>query len=448
METKGLYRQMAKVALPISVQGLVTSSLTLVDNLMVGSLGESELSSVGVAANVFFVYYLLCWGFCAGGATFLAQFFGAGDKDHIRKTLGLMTTICSGVALVFFLVTFLAPVAVMSLFTDIDVMLDIGQGYMRIGSFSMLFLAITIPGEAALRAVQKPNLPLIVGIISFSTNTLLNYILIFGKFGAPALGVEGAAIATSTARALEAFLILRFVLSRHSALGGQLRDYLGWGRELARRVIYNAIPTTINESLWGLGVTMYAAAFARVSVTAYASVQASLAINDLFEMASFGVGDASLILLGQKLGEGKLEEARLYGKKFLRAGLVVGLALGFLLFVFGRPIVSLFDFTPEGAAYTRSILRFFSFYLVINLLNAILVTGVLRSGGDTRFAMVADAGSVWVLGVPAAFLTALVLHWPIDLCVASTFLEGVVKLVVLYWRYRQGKWVKNVISGL
>ena len=439
---------MFKVALPISVQGLITSSLTLVDNLMVGSLGESELSAVGVAGNVFFVFFLLIWGFCAGCSTFLAQFFGAGDMKNIRKTMGFMWLVCGIIAGLFFLMTFGFPRAVLRFFTDIPVMIDLGAAYMRIAAFSTLFLVLVIPCNTALRSIQKPHIPLVTGIISFATNTVLNYILIFGKFGVPRMGVEGAALATCIARAFEFLIVAYLIFGGRVPVSGRPREFFGWSGELVRRILRNAIPVTLNESLWGLGVTMYAAAFARVSVTAYAAVQASLAINDLFQTAGMGVGDASLILLGQKLGENKLEEARIYGRKFIRAGLVVGIAVGLLLILCGRPIVGLFDFTEEGAVYARHILTVFGVMMPVSLINMIIVTGLLRSGGDTRFAMIADAGSVWLLGIPAAFLSALVFHWPIDLCVAAVQFEAVVKLVVIYLRQKQGKWVKNVISGL
>ena len=448
VDSKTLYKNMAKVALPISVQGLITSSLTLIDNLMVGSLGESELSAVGVAGNVFFVFFLLCWGFCAGCSTFLAQFFGAGDMKNIRRTMGFMMCCCAVIAAVFFSTMFFFPKTVLRFFTDIPVMIDLGSQYMRVAACSIPFLVFILPGSTALRSIQKPHIPLATSTVSFATNTFLNYVLIFGHFGAPHMGVVGAALATCIARALEAAIVLYLILGGNVPVSGKIREYFGWSKALMGRVMRNAIPVMLNESLWGLGVTMYAAAFARVSVTAYAAVEASLAINDLFQMAAMGVGDASLILLGQKLGEGKLDEARVYGRKFMRAGLIVGIIVGGLLILAGRPIVSLFDFTPEGAHFARNILIILGILMPVSLINMIIVTGLLRSGGDTRFAMLADAGSVWLLGVPAAFLSALVFKLPIDLCVLTVQFEAFVKLVVVYIRARQEKWVRNVIGGL
>lgn len=448
IDSKTLYKNMAKIALPISVQGLITSSLTLIDNLMVGSLGESELSAVGVAGNVFFVFFLLIWGLCAGCSTFLAQFYGAGDMKNIRKTMGFMWMACGIIAGLFFIMTFGFPRAVLRFFTDIPVMIDLGASYMRIAAFSTLFLVFVIPCNTALRSIQRPHIPLVTGIISFATNTVLNYVLIFGHFGAQRMGVEGAALATCIARAFEFLIVAYLIFGGRVPVSAKPQAFFGWSGELVRRVLHNAVPVMLNESLWGLGVTMYAAAFARVGVTAYAAVQASLAINDLFQTAAMGIGDASLILLGQKLGEGKLEEARIYGNKFIHAGLVVGVVVGVLLILAGRPIVSLFDFTPEGAHYARNILTIFGIFMPVSLLDMIIVTGILRSGGDTRFAMIVDAGSVWLLGVPAAFLSALLFHWPIDMCAAAIQIEAVVKLVVVYIRQKQGKWIRNVIAGL
>lgn len=229
---------------------------------------------------------------------------------------------------------------------------------------------------------------------------------------------------------------------------GPLREFFGFGKDLAVRVVRNALPTTINETMWGLGTSLYIAAFARISITAGAAVQACNTINSLFSMVAFSIGDAVLILVGQKLGENKRDEAYEMAKKMTTLAIAVGVVLGGLTIVFGKPILSLFDFSEEGAADAWKILIVYAATLFLDVYNGTVVTGVLRCGGDTRFAMLTEVGTVWLIGVPLAFITSLVLKWPIFLAVLAVKAEGFVKCVFLTLRFKSRKWLNNVIGGL
>ena len=190
------------------------------------------------------------------------------------------------------------------------------------------------------------------------------------------------------------------------------------------------------------------AAFARIGITAGAAYQACNTISNLFAMLAFSVGDAALILIGQKLGEGRLEEAYDMGKKFLVLALSVGAVMGAFSLLFGKPILGLFDFTPEGADMAWKTFIVISCVLWLEVYNGLIVTGILRCGGDTRFAAFADVGTVWVIGVPVAFLTSLKLCWPIYFAVMAVRCEEVVKGIFLTYRFFSKKWVRNVIKGL
>ena len=238
------------------------------------------------------------------------------------------------------------------------------------------------------------------------------------------------------------------MFGRRNILRGPLKEYFSFSKALAVRVVKNAIPTTINETMWGLGTSMYVAAFARIGVTAGAAYQACNTISNLFSMLAFSVGDAALILIGQKLGEGKKEEAFALGRKLLVLGITLGVILGGIALIVGKPILGLFDFTPEGADMAGKTFIVYASLLWLEVCNGILVSGILRSGGDTRFAAVAEVLTVWCIGVPVAFLTALKLGWPIYFAALAVRSEGVVKAVILLLRFRSKKWVKNVIEGL
>lgn len=448
INNKALLKMMGKVALPIAAQSLIASSLNLIDNLMVGSLGELELNAVGVSVQLFFINWMLLFGFTGGAATFISQFYGVNDIKNIKKTTGFALTVAVGIGLLFFIVAMVFPQYVLRIFTKFPEVIELGVVYIRAGAPCFLFLAITQPFTVALRATQQTKLPLYAGVTALAANTVLNYTLIFGKFGAPALGVQGAAIATSIARFIEMSIILYIVFGRKNIVAGKLSEYLGYNRQLAARIAKNALPTTINETMWGLGTSLYVAAFARISITAGAAIQACNTINNMFSLAAFSVGDAVLILVGQKLGEGKKELAYEMSKKMTVAGVIIGVIMGLGVIAAGEPLLSLFEFTEEGADAAMKILIIYGATMGLNLYNGIHVTGTLRCGGDTRFAMFTEVGTVWIIGVPMAFITSLYLGWPIYFALLAVKSEELVKGIILTKRYLSRKWLRNVIHDI
>lgn len=193
---------------------------------------------------------------------------------------------------------------------------------------------------------------------------------------------------------------------------------------------------------------MYTAAFARIGITQYASIQAANIIQNLFQMAAFSMGDAILILVGQKLGQGKQQEAYKLARKLLKITVVIGISFGLLLILLAKPIISLFNFTPLGNHYTFMILLVYGLTMVLAVYNGVNITGVLRCGGDTKFAMFTEVSTVWIIGVSVAFVTALVFHWPVFLCVLAVKFEEAVKCCILTWRFLFKRWVNNVIDDM
>lgn len=448
IKNRDLMRMMGKLALPIAAQSLIGSSLSLIDNLMVGSLGELELNAVGVSVQLFFINWMLLFGFTSGTATFISQFYGVGDMKSIKKTTGFGLTVAGGIGLMFFFVGMAFPEYVLRIFTRFPEVIELGVVYIRTGAPCFLFLAITQPFTVALRATQQTKLPLYASVTALVLNTFLNYVLIFGKFGAPALGVQGAALATSIARFVEMSIILFIVFGRKNIVAGKLSEYFSYGKELAMRIVKNALPTTINETMWGLGTSLYVAAFARIGITAGAAIQACNTISNMFSLAAFSVGDAVLILVGQKLGEGKPELAYEMSKKMVVAGLIIGAIAGVGLIAAGEPLLSLFEFTEEGADAAMKILIIYGALMWLNLYNGIHITGTLRCGGDTRFAMFTEVGTVWLIGVPAAFITSLYFGWPVYFALLAVKSEELVKGIILTKRYLSKKWLNNVIKDI
>lgn len=448
ISNKEFLKKIAFIALPIAIQSVIASSLSLVDNLMVGRLGEAELAAVGIATQIYFVHWMLVFGFTSGVSTYMAQFLGAKDERGMKKTIGIALAVCFSVSVIFFLVAEFFSVYVMRIFTSDELLIRMGADYIKIAAPSLLTVSITVPFQTALRVTKQTHIPLFISIAVFSTNTFLNYCLIFGNFGMPKLGVSGASLATMIARTLEILTVLTVVFVFKNRVAAGLGVYFSWSRELFLRVIRNAVPTMLNETIWGLGNAMYVAAYARLGVTAYAAVQVGTVINSLFSMAGFSLGDAALILVGEKLGEGDTKYALELGKKILKTAIVTGIIFGIGLIAVSQKLVPLFDLTEKGREYAIIIIAIDAIFLALVLYNGICVVGLLRAGGDTLFAMLIETGSIWLYAVPMAFATALLFHLPVYLVMFCVKTEEILKCAILTKRVISQKWVKNVVSDI
>lgn len=448
ISNKEFFKKITFIALPIAIQSVIASSLSLVDNLMVGRLGEAELAAVGIATQIYFVHWMLVFGFTSGVSTYMAQFLGAKDERGMKKTIGIALAVCFSVSVIFFLVAEFFSVYVMRIFTSDELLIRMGADYIKIAAPSLLTVSITVPFQTALRVTKQTHIPLFISIAVFSTNTFLNYCLIFGNFGMPKLGVSGASLATMIARTLEILTVLTVVFVFKNRVAAGLGVYFSWSRELFLRVIRNAVPTMLNETLWGLGNAMYVAAYARLGVTAYAAVQVGTVINSLFSMAGFSLGDAALILVGEKLGEGDTKYALELGKKILKTAIVTGIIFGIGLIAVSQKLVPLFDLTEKGREYAIIIIAIDAIFLALVLYNGICVVGLLRAGGDTLFAMLIETGSIWLYAVPMAFATALLFHLPVYLVMFCVKTEEILKCAILTKRVISQKWVKNVVSDI
>ena len=448
LSTSALNKRIAKIAAPIAVQGMVSATLTMVDNLMVGLLGETELAAVGVGGQLFMIHYLVLFGLVSGSATFAAQFYGTRDMANIRKVIGFAFMLLGVLGLLMFFASNLLTIPILSIYTNDPAVRDLAAQYVRICSPAFLMLAVSSPLEMAFKATQQVKIPMVISAVVFSSNTFINYIFIFGKFGMPRLGVAGAAVGTICARTIELLLNLYFAFRSSNEFRGSVRSYFGWDRELIVRIVKNATPTTINEFLWSLGQTMYVAAYNRIGTTAYAAYQAANSIFNIFSFASFSIGDAALILLGEKLGEGDKLSTWVMSKHFIKLAIEVGLVVGMFTIVIAKPLSGIFDLTDEGKRDVFLVIIVFGATMFLDLFSGLMITGILRAGGDTRFAMIAESSCVWLVGVPMAFLAALVFHLPIHIAVLLTRTEQLVKNTILLNRYRSKKWMNTVIEDL
>ena len=447
-EDKKFYKSILTIALPIAIQNLISNSLNMVDTMMIGKLGVTEIAAVGLANQYFFFFALILFGINSGAGIFIAQFWGQKDVKNIRRMLGLCLITGISVASIFTIGGFYFPQQILRLFLkNLDV-IKLGSNYLKIVCLSYILNTISFAYAFACRSIGKAKVPMYASIIALLSNTFLNYILIFGNFGFPRMGVEGAAIATVLARVIELILILGLIYNEKGVLAARLHELTDLSMNFIKRYFKTATPVILNEGFWALGMVMYSAAYAKIGKTELASAQIANTIQSIFLVVSMGLANSTAIMIGNKIGAKKEKLGIVYAKRFSIIAPLAGAIMGMGLFLASPLILSFFNLEAKAYNDTRGILIVMSIYMAIKVFNTTMIVGILRSGGDTKFALFLEVGSVWLVGVPLAFLGALVWRLPIYYVVAIVSLEEILKILIGVPRIISKKWMKNVISSI
>lgn len=441
---KSFYKKLLTLALPILLQSLVTSSLNLVDNLMIGQLGEVSIAAVGLGNQIYFLANLFMMGVCGGTSIFFAQYWGKKDLDSIHKTmgLGLMLTVIIGT--IFTLSATIFPSFVMRIYSKDILVIEEGTRYLRIAALSYMPYAISCIFITVLRSTGRVKIPLFVSVIALGMNTILNYALIFGNFGMPEMGVKGAAIATLTARMVEAILILTIVYVRKYDIGGKINELFSFSSQFFKHIMRKISFVMMNEGLWAIGTTCYSIVYARMGTDIVAAMNISGTLFNLIFIFALGIGSAVSIMIGNSLGADQYDQAKEYAKKGIKAAVICGVIVAGLMLLARDSILSLYSIQPEVLAKARTITNFSTLILPINCIEFTLFIGILRAGGDTKFCTYVDIGALWVVGLPLAVLGAFVFHLPLVFVYLLARTESLTRVVLCYLRYRSNRWVNNV----
>lgn len=457
MNMKQLYRNMLDdkkfikkaiaIAIPITFQLLLNTTLNFIDILMIGSLGETTIAAVGLANKVFFVFSLLLFGICSGSSILTSQYFGKKDIKSIRRVLGISLVIGLIGSIFFVIPGILCPKLVMNIFTPSTNTIAIGASYLAIVAISYPLTAITNVYTAVLRSINEVRLPVVISLASIFINIVLNYTLIFGHFGTPALGVQGAALGTLIARIIECLSILTIIYIKNGPAAAKIKELIDFNKEFTKKFFITVTPVIINEFMWGLGVTMYSLVYGRMGDGAVAAITITQNVEQIITVMFQGIGSATAVILGNELGANKLEKADIHAKYLIVMQLVLSLVMGVVCFLIKMPLIRLFSVSEFVALDISKCLIVFIIYLPFKMFNLVNIVGVLRSGGDTKAALFLDVTGVWIIGIPLAFLGGIFLGLPIYIVYAMVMFEEVYKFILGIRRYRQKKWLKNIVGN-
>lgn len=445
VESRKFYSILLTLAIPIIVQNFLSSSLNMVDNLMIGNLGEESIAAVGQANQLFFLFTLMSFGLNSGGAIFFSQFHGNKEYKRLKGYIGLTMVMGTLIALVFSFLAIVVPERIMGIYSEDPTVLQESVNYLRIVGFSYVVNNLSFTMVFALRATNQAFMPMMSSIAGLVTNTVLNYFLINGYYGFPRLEVRGAAIATLIARVLE-FLILFYVMFiRKNILNAKFKELLSFNRENVRKYLSIASPVILNETFWSLGIIVYNYSYSKLGVSAFASIQIQNTITQLFYVFSFGICNAAAIVTGNLIGKGDIELLKDYSRRIIRLTLAIGLTTSAILFLLKEPILSLYVLEEGTRATALRLLTIVCLAIPIRFLNVLFVVGLFRGGGDTRFSLVAEITSLWFVGVPLVTLGALYFRLPVETVLLLSITEEVVKFFICFPRFRSYKWIRSII---
>ena len=443
---KQFFRLALTLAIPIALQNLLTSCAALIDTSMVLPLGNDATSAMGVAGRFPFFLNLACFGLSSGCATMISQYWGARDKDGIRRTFGLLLLLSAAFAAFISSALFFAPVQMMHIFTDDENVAALGAEYLKVYSVAAFFAMFSQVAGAALRAVEQVTLPLISSVFSVVINTFMNYCLIGGHFGFPAMGLRGAAIATAIGFAVQALILLAYLLFSGTVLRAPIRAYFGWTRSYLKKFLRVVSPALINELLWSLGTNVYVMVLARQGNEFYSGYTVFETVQQLFFVFFAGICHACAIIVGKTVGEGQLSVAKIYARRFLIMTPIMGVIFGMLVIVTRYPILSLLDIETVLAKETAAdCLLLYALWLGFRMIPYTCICGIFRAGGDTVIGCIYEISSMYFISIPCVVLLGYFTSIPFTMLVLCMFVcEDLPKSVLCIFHFFRGRWIRQI----
>jgi len=416
--------------------------------VFVGQKGDTAVAAVGLAGQIAFLLNLVHFGIISGAAMFTAQFWGRQDIPNLKRVLGLCLMFAISASAVFFAISQFVPEWFLGIYSKDPEVIAMGAEYVRTFSWTFLFMAVSASYVFVMRSTGSVKLPTYVSVGVLSLNTLLSYVLIFGYFGMPEMGVQGAAVAAVIARALECVILLYVIYAYKFPVAASIKELTDFDLAFTARVIKPMLPVMLNELFWSLGITTYNAIYGRMGTEALATVNIVSPIEQIAFVVFVGLANATSVLVGNRIGAGKDDEAYLYGGRSIGLGIAGGVLLGLLLQIFKVPALSLFNVSSEVLQNASVMVNIVSIFLWVRVNNMTIVVGILRAGGDTRFSLFLDGIIIWLVGVPFAALGAFYFHLPVYFVYLCVMSEEVTKWILGIFRWRSRKWIHNLASQM
>ena len=433
-------KQVINIAIPVALQSMLQSSFSMIDQIMVGQLGEKSIAAVEIAGKPGFIYSVVVGAVCTIAGIMISQYIGKKDRESEEKSICVNFLVMMLTGIAFFFISRMFPLQFIRLFTNDARVISEGSVYLGIIGWTFIPLGITNIFGAAIRCRGKSSWPLYVGFVSATLNTGLNYCLIFGNYGMPMLGVKGAAYASVISQVAGAVLIIVMFFR----LYGRIRYSVSLGKENYWQYLSMLIPIVINEFLWSVGQSINTFVYGHMSTDELAGMSLTGSLQGLTIGALSGIAQAAGILVGKRLGEGQYDQAYQESKKLCVYGFIGSILFSVTIMALKTPYVHLFNGSDDVRAIGLALLTAFAVLMPIKVLNMILGGGIIRSGGRTKYIMMIDMLGTWLIGVPIALVTGLVFKFPIVWVYFMLSQEEVVRFIISIFMFRSRKWMNTI----
>ena len=438
---RSLRKEIVRLALPIALQQFMTALVGACDAIMLGKLSQDAMSAVSLATQVTFVFNLFMFAFMAGENMFVAQYYGKGDYTGISQVFSLVTKICGCIAVVFLAGTLFFPEQLMRILTNEETLIVLGSEYLRVIGISYVFSGIAQTFLAIMKNCGAVNMSTLINGVMVMLNIVLNAVFIFGLSGFPKMGINGAALATVLATVVQFLWSVGYVLCRIRAVKFSLRSC---EKRLFGRFWQKAVPLLINNLAWGIGFSMYSVIMGHLGTDAVAANGIANISKNLVVCFCLGLGNAGSIIVGNRLGADRLQEAKEAGGTLTRTAIIAGIVSGLVLIALSPFITKMVDLTPTARGYLQKMLLISSYYIAGKSVNCMTVGGIFAAGGDSKFGMLCDSVTLWCITVPLGCICAFILKLPVMVVYFVLNLDEIIKLPVVYKHYKKYKWIKNL----
>ena len=438
---RSLRKEIVRLAFPIALQQFMTALVGACDAIMLGKLSQDAMSAVSLATQVTFVFNLFMFAFMAGENMFVAQYYGKGDYTGISQVFSLVTKICGCIAVVFLAGTLFFPEQLMRILTNEETLIVLGSEYLRVIGISYVFSGIAQTFLAIMKNCGAVNMSTLINGVMVILNIVLNAVLIFGLSGFPKMGIKGAALATVLATVVQFLWSVGYVLCRIRAVKFSLRSC---EKKLFGRFWQKAVPLLINNLAWGIGFSMYSVIMGHLGTDAVAANGIANISKNLVVCFCLGLGNAGSIIVGNRLGADRLQDAKEAGGTLTRTAIIAGIVSGLVLIALSPFITKMVDLTPTARGYLQKMLLISSYYIAGKSVNCMTIGGIFAAGGDSKFGMLCDSVTLWCIIVPLGCICAFILKLPVMVVYFVLNLDEIIKLPVVYKHYKKYKWIKNL----
>lgn len=447
MDQKEFYQSIKKVAIPITIQCLLQSALSLIDQVMIGHLGSASIAGVGLAGKFSTLFSVTMNAIVTVAGILIAQYKGSKNKEGINTSFFSNLYFSLTVAIIFILLSFAIPRQIMGLYSEDQATIEQAAIYLRIMAVGFVPQTITLMLSALLRNMEAAQFATIASGVSVVSNTFFNYLFIFGVGIFPEMGVEGAALATSSARVIELAIIAVLFYKMKDKKGIQLKFVFKFEKGFIKKIGYILAPILLCEFLWSLGENIYAVIYGHIGTEACAAMTLTYPIQGIAIGALSGISSAAGIIVGESLGGGKYDKAYKQAKKLVKITVIGSIAIGIIVSALSGYYVKLYNVSDDTRQVTIYILYAYSIVLCGKVINMVLGGGVLRSGGQTKYIMVIDMIGTWLVGVPLGYITAYVFKLPIYYVYFILSMEEYVRVLLEVCVFKSKRWMKNLAEA-